>query len=96
MADDWRKGDLALCVTDVLMPYTRPGAIYTVEATIMDVGMTSGKMMLGLLLEGVDMPEGATGVAARWFRRIPPRKADEFDRETIELMRGAPVWEPVA
>ena len=94
-ADNWQKGDLALCVN------TRPssrwqnrrgpksGQVATVES------VTFGKTRMGLVL--VEFPtSNRYGWSASRFRKITPPKADEYDRETIDLMRSkrVPAGEP--
>lgn len=101
MADDWQVGDLALCVnlggwfddgftdanTGPDVPGPKCGSIHMVVRVV--VGP-----YLALRLEGW---EGENAVfEADCFRKITPPEADEFDRETIDLMNGAPVGEPVA
>ena len=78
---DWQKGDLALCVkkTDPGNPL-RVGAVYTVERI---------SAQGNLHLRGV--AENGLGAFKRdRFRKVTPPKADEFDREVIELMNGQP------
>lgn len=96
---DWQVGDLALCVrTSSLMSggYTsiggnllRQGAIYTVTA--MSANENSG--LLDLTLAEVRSGTATGGFNSLRFRKVTPPAADEFDRETIELMNrvGGPV-----
>lgn len=100
MADDWQVGDLALCVDDSRRPVTsrdtglRCGRVYTVT-DVMVVPVVPPRT--GLALGGVDMSAFRFGLAgAMRFVKVTPPEADEFDRETIDLMNGAPVGEPVA
>lgn len=101
MADDWKKGDLALCInfdgwfddkfTDADTGPDAPGpdcgSVHTVEDVVMGP-------YLALRLEG--WPDPSSLFEANCFRKVTPPEADEFDRETIDLMNGAPVGEPVA
>lgn len=94
MADDWRPGDLALCVKDrwsgVLtrrqMPEgfgPRAGGVYTVVRVVIDPrGMTA------LVFE-----HWSYTFAARCFRKINPHTPDAEDEETIRLLNGAPAEE---
>lgn len=95
---DWQVGDLALCVraepnSRGMAHPCRVGAVYIVEAVVESV--TSG--ILGLCLVGVHFPGcSQNGDYASHYRKVTPPAADEFDRETIELMNRAPAKEPVA
>lgn len=102
MADDWQKGNLALCVK--LGPWRgeKDGEIKTVHQDVQAGGIYLvrhvGLSELGrvtLWLDGVgDTLAFRHGFHARRFRKITPPPADEFDRETIELMNRAPAKEP--
>lgn len=89
---DWQKGDLALCVKAswrpragvIVQTFPRVGGVYSVEA------VTRGRTMLGLVL-GQCETSNPLGWAARKFVKITPGKADEFDREVIDLMAGKKV-----
>ncbi|MGN6290415.1 MAG: hypothetical protein ACTHNA_14265 [Sphingopyxis terrae] len=106
MADDWKVGDLALCVSlgaggyddpvDPVPPAIRVGSSYTVTGVFAGVHV-NGDPGIGLKLkEAKPTLFGAAGFDANMFVKITPPEADEFDRETIDLMNGAPVGEPVA
>ena len=93
MADDWKVGDLALCVR--ACPFgndaTRPGHAYSVTQIRINGVNWDGTRSTGLRFQGV----------ARWgysdsrrFVKVTPPEADEFDRETIELLNRAPAKEP--
>jgi len=97
---DWQKGDLALCVDDGLKPWLngeqilnlnriKKGRVYTV-AGLGRVGTCSG---LTLFIEGVPATYEHRGMGwtASRFRKVTPPKADEFDREVIDLMNRKPV-----
>ena len=76
---DWQKGDLALCVVG---KYS--GRIYLV------VGVLKQGIQTGLLIEGSQSGHPTGAWCASSFRKVTPPKADEFDREVIELMNGQP------
>ena len=90
MAENWQKGDLALCVNDhpardgTPCPAKR-GCVYTVENVFVTrFGNT------GLTFQDVSHLH-TRGYHATRFRKITPPKPDEFDREIIDLMRGKKV-----
>lgn len=83
---NWKPGDLALCVK--LGPWqtlkdgpsgaeVRPGEICIVESV---------RLEERLYLRLVGHTPGL--YSASRFRKITPEEADEFDRETIDLMLG--------
>ncbi|MXO67771.1 hypothetical protein GRI72_02850 [Altererythrobacter marinus] len=85
---DWQRGDLALCVDDKPSPLLGrhpaiKGRIYTVASVVIADS-------LGLTFEEIDHPN-ALGYYAHRFRKVTPPKADEFDREVIDLMNRKPV-----
>lgn len=88
---DWQKGDLALCVKvgswtyDGLGP--KAGDVDTVKEV--EVG-PDGALYLGLTDYRGDAFWEERYLASR-FRKITPDKADEFDREVIDLMAGKKV-----
>lgn len=98
MADDWQVGDLALCIAQSWHKFgfycpndpVRAGGIYTVRA----IGKWRGITIIWI--EGVGGDHVGDAYEANAFRKVTPPEADEFDRETIDLMNGAPVGEPVA
>lgn len=100
MSDDWQAGDVALCISNpgkgdgvtvaVPHPGVRSGRFFTVDQVVHWMGA------LGLVLRGYPTSDKPFAHDARGFRRIPPHKADEFDREVIEHMLGKPVREPSA
>ena len=99
MADDWKPGDLALCVAggpqrakSTARYYPRAGAIYTVEA----FGLFRFRGEEALALWFADAPANVDGQrvwgAAR-FRKIEDHVPDTEDEETIRLLKGVPVKE---
>lgn len=102
MADDWKVGDDALCVDDRPCPSWEWGGLvagrcYRVEAIVCgDYSRLHGAAAIGLLMEGVAIPEGAKGWHPARFIKITPEEADDFDLETIELMNRKTVGETVA
>lgn len=95
MSDDWKPGDLALCVADRLHPpydttpskQLRIGAVYTVNSVRWSVG--SQCVALGL------NEVRSLGPLGDWhalvFRKIHPHAPDAEDMETIALLNGIPV-----
>lgn len=92
MSGGWEVGDLALCIKvgawslDGAGPAT--GSVCRVSA--IDRNSDDGFLYLGFE-EWPDSPWGADRFRASRFRKITPPKADEFDREVIDLMLGKPV-----
>ncbi len=101
MADDWKVGDSALCVdgrpcpVHGVIPGVVEGRTYVVNAVHPGLADTGGKIATGLRFVGLIAPLNGWFNENR-FQRAPRHEADEFDRETIDLMNGAPVGEPVA
>ena len=98
---DWQKGDLALCVDDDPCPVhpgseggIRKGGVYTV-LEVRAVAARSGVVLTGLRLDRhnpIHPVSGAEGYQnCQRFVKITPPKADEFDREVIDLMVGGKV-----
>ncbi len=94
--EDWRAGDMALCVTLGLdrrwVPEAlRVGGIYTVTEVFL-ARAASGRTVTGLVLAEVRpaAPHPA-GFAAWAFRKIHPHAPDAEDAETIALLRGGKV-----
>ncbi|MAG24998.1 hypothetical protein CMI47_05400 [Candidatus Pacearchaeota archaeon] len=89
---DWQKGDLAL-YSDAspsdehyAPPELRKGAVYTVSGVGVDEAGNSG------LFLSEQESDGCLGGYLAWrFRKVTPDKADEFDREVIDLMNRKPV-----
>lgn len=100
MADDWRPGDLALCVSDIFEEaegpetwFPLPGHVYSVAGTVADCGDGFGPALL-LKEEPAHVPNPGLGWPAKFFLKATPPEADEFDREVISLMTSNPVKEP--
>lgn len=97
MAEDWKVGDLALCVDArkigrlPLFCYRRTGlkkgAIYQVSG--MAVSPDTGNLLL--ILRDFDASGFRHYPAAFRFKRIPSHTPDAEDAETIRLLTGAPV-----
>lgn len=84
---DWQKGDLALRTGPTPPPSNfRKGRVYTVS----DVRWAcneDGSMGYGIAFAcGTRSRRDTPFLDARGFRKITPPKADEFDREVIDLM----------
>lgn len=90
MSADWEVGDLALCV--------RGGdTVYGIWTADMQVAPAPGSIHL---IDRVRDFDGCLGLGSQdWvgffeasrFVKVTPPAADEFDRETIELMNRKPV-----
>jgi hypothetical protein len=98
---DWQPGDLALCVNTRVVKsgrwihnggsHLRCGAVYTVKG----VYLCPQTGPLCLALREV-VSEGVGGGFAAWrFRKIRPHTPDAEDAETIRLLTGKPVPEPM-
>lgn len=98
---EWQKGDLALCIRARhcpdcgAPPQAAVGGIYTVEAA----GFDRGGPWIDFAELDNSREECTDGLYHEHFepanfRKVTPPKADEFDREVIEAMTGAPVGEP--
>jgi hypothetical protein len=89
MSDDWKVGDLAVCVDarpNCVTGQANPcklGAVYTVERIVFD---TSGVMGLGLV--GVEFPNCSLNadVATR-FRKIRPDEHEPCEEEFRILLK---------
>lgn len=100
MAEDWQPGDLALCVKTSHPAFEFPstslrlGRVYTVNRIGRPVEWLNGERALGLVEHA---PRNANcGWPESLFRKIRPHTPDEEDAETIRLLNGAPIGEPVA
>lgn len=98
MGDDWKPGDLALCIADGRR--TSKGRVYTVHAVAHDSDKCGCGHYLpygyapALWFVGVGTVDPDTGcepwARAIRFRKVTPDEADEFDRETIALLNSTP------
>ena len=97
---DWQKGDLALCIK--VGEWRRLGEFGDLGG--IDNGPRAGMTLTvsevlsfgnGQALKFVDFPDqpeaGWKGYNTTRFRKITPDKADEYDREVIDLMAGKKV-----
>lgn len=92
MSEDWKPGDLALCVKSG--PGTESGRIYTVAdvcepGAFTDTGAYNSFGCLALRFTEIDY----AAIPHCWssctrFRKIRPHTPDEEDRETIALLTG--------
>ena len=95
---NWQAGDLALCVRAPGHAYgwhkspVKVGCAYTVERVVSDEDGILGLGLVGIIFPGCTLKASL----ASNYRKITPPEPDEFDREVIEQMNGAPVGEPVA
>jgi hypothetical protein len=98
MADDWKPGDLALCVKKArnknegvgYAPGCAPmqkGGVYRVESVVWVEGLQ------GLVIEHHYSKQAHCAFLASAFKRIHPHTPDAEDAETIRLLTGAPVQE---
>lgn len=96
---DWQVGDRALCVTDAIAGFGFSklvviGRVYTVEDVYVGVdGKYDG--VVALVLRGI-RGRRYPGLHHALFRKFSDHVPDEEDAETIRLLNGAPVGEPVA
>lgn len=104
--DDWKPGDLALCVNrgEIDCPHgiifcgggvPPVGSVSTVSkfGTVrsIETDRSQATCGCGCLL----FSDGTSGLSLR-FRKIHPHTPDEQDEITIRLLNSAPVKEPVA
>ena len=92
MGDNWKPGDLALCLRD--------GEIYDCPCGAIHGGTNCPPRGSVRVVKSLDhdgdgcellVVSGAAGAAlSARFRKVTPDEADEFDRETIALMNGTP------
>jgi hypothetical protein len=99
---DWQVGDLALCIGNDCRPglrtgwYPKIGSVYVVAEVVAARHTLRDEIGLNFL-EDLDRWAWKFSVFyERYFRKVTPQDEDEFDRETIRLLNGAPVGEPVA
>lgn len=94
---DWEVGDYALCVRGgcITPEYDYPGAVYPEAGNIYLVNDVDFDPRTEILwLEVIGAPDNIEEEinygpfwAAERFIKITPESADEFDRETIALMK---------
>lgn len=99
MADDWQIGDRALCVANEIEGFGRTdrikvGRVYVVEGLYVSQHPRC-LGLLALIVQGV-RGDKYPGIHHGCFRKLRDHTPDEEDAETIRLMSGAPVGEPVA
>ena len=83
MADDWRPGDLALCVKP--RHPLRGGACYTVEAIFIGRSGTPDAGQIGLVLSGIRLP-CSTNSAYHWrFCKLRPLTDEEREQALRDL-----------
>lgn len=91
MSDDWKPGDLALCVNDTPNPFApgdvRRGRIYTVSGLRLGSVRHAlfGTSSLGLYLAEVRSGSNYGTFAARRFRKIKPLTDEEREQFAHEL-----------
>lgn len=92
MSDDWKPGDLALCVNGVVNPewsdaaHPQQGAVYTVtEVTRTAPANSMFPRGMGLFLAGLSCAS-LWGFAAQRFRKINPL-TDEERRQALEDLK---------
>lgn len=98
--EGWQIGDLALCVDD--RPHEKKGSngglvrgrIYTVQSLYVSPPGTVDAGKLGLTLVELPITRRDTRAFRSWrFVKVTPTEADDFDREIIGLLTGAPAKE---
>lgn len=105
MADNWEVGDQALCIAtapdDVFeIENSRPvapgpmvGLTYTVANVSRGFDVFGREGVALRFFEIRQSHPKACGYNSELFRKVAPPEADEFDREVIEHLTGAPVKE---
>jgi hypothetical protein len=95
MSDDWKVGDLALCIEDAPCPHWGPspyrrGQSYTVAAVVVSPsGVDKGQV--GLSLEGIAIPGPMNAANAARFRKIRPDKHEDCEPEFVTLLKRSKV-----
>lgn len=96
MADDWKVGDLALCIANALPPpkdvpskLLRIGAVYTVAS----VRWSHSEQCIAIGLNEVKSRGPFGDWHASVFRKIHPHTPDAEDVETIHLLNRLTVKE---
>lgn len=92
----WEVGDLALCLAGGEV--TRAGSLYTVRDVLIPDEAREEKGVRYTNTSGYSCLRfvGTVARAGQWaterrFIKVTPPEADEFDRETIDLMLGKPI-----
>lgn len=100
MSDEWKSGDDALCISSIhdCVPPLIAGTVYRVDYVFFGVDQ-AGETGVALALVGIPTITTSDGHQYDghdvWhFIKAHPHDPDEFDREVIEQMNGAPVGEP--
>lgn len=101
MSDDWKPGDLALCVDDKdydgEQMEVRHGAIYTVADLYDGYDEERDHVLVLILREVRPVDPEASGFEATCFRKINPLTPDErhefltdlyFDLEVVDLQKA--------
>lgn len=96
MSDDWKVGDLALCVRAVPNSRGEPhpcrkGGMYIVDRIVTASDGCTGLGLAGIAFSGTRLNADSAGN----YRRILPHTPDAEDVETIRLLNGQRVQEPV-
>lgn len=92
MTDEWKVGDLALCIdahTPTCDGFVPTGIVEGALYRVYGVG-TDDAGDLGLFLDETESAGYAGGYLAKRFRKIHPHIPDEEDREIIRLMEQKP------
>lgn len=99
-SDDWKPGDLALCVRSS-RNHGRYGSTpvgagrpYTVIGVTVGLPGYTDAGETALILDGVICRSPAGAYHHSLFRKIHPHTPDAEDAETIALMRAKPVRQP--
>lgn len=92
----WEVNDMALCIRAPGHCFgwhespVKVGRIYTVERVVIDEYDNLGLGFVDVTFPGCTL----NASMASNYRKVTPPAADEFDRQVIEQMNGAPVGEP--
>lgn len=98
---DWQVGDLALCIGEDHCPgigtkwCPKVGGVYVVAEVVPAFQMVNDRVGLNFAEDTDKWAWKFSAHHALYFRKVTPEKAEEFDREVIEQMNGAPVAELV-
>lgn len=83
MADDWKPGDLALCVRPELL--ASAGGVYTVAEVFWDCGSTDTTAGWGLIFSDLPATGNFDGYDAERFRKINPLTDEEREEALRDL-----------